>query len=358
MARHQTPTGSGTLAQIRIHGVRYTKHFPTGTDPIRIKQWLLATEMRYRGSKASRTGRFDDDARVYLETVKAMPSYADREQHINEWIAVFGSIFRHAITSDQIAAQLATWRTVPRNVRVSKTKRRKLTLSASSVNKRRTALMHLFTVLDGKSAPNPVKDVPKYREPPPAPRGLPYSAIRQLWTVMGDTPTRARLQVMAYLGLPNAQVGLLTAEHVDYDAMTVVVQGRKKGAGTRTRVVPITPAGARALRAMHRTDAWGPFSRSPVRRDFKAACLKVPALAPLADRLKPYDLRHSFGTEVYRASGDIRAAQELLGLSSPALANRYTLGAVEGRIRAALAGFGGERVRRRTKARRKAKKRA
>ena len=340
MPPHQTPTRSGTLAHIRIHGVLHRKHFRTGTDPILIKQWLLATEMRYRGSKARRTGKFEDDAQVYLETVKAMPSYLDRKHHIEEWIAVFGSAYRHTITSDQIAAQLATWRTAARDVRISSTKTRQLTLSASSVNKRRTALMHLFTVLDGKSAPNPVKDVPKYREPPPAPRGLPYAAIRRLWRVLKDTKTRARLQVMAYTGLPHAQIAQLTPAHVNRQAMTLEVQGRKKGAGTRTRVVPLIPEALRALRAMARTKAWGPFSKSPVRRDFKAACLKVPALARLAHRLTPYDLRHSFGTEVYRASGDIRATQELMGHSSPTLTNRYTLGAVEGRTRAALTGFG------------------
>src|SRR6185295_12121548 len=45
-----------------------------------------------------------------------------------------------------------------------------LVLSPSAVNKRRTALQHLFTVLDGKSAPNPVKNVPKFREPDPRTR--------------------------------------------------------------------------------------------------------------------------------------------------------------------------------------------
>jgi integrase len=340
MPPHHTPTPSGTRAHIRIHGVLHRKHFHHGTDPLLIKQWLLKTEMRYRGSRARRTGRFEDDAAVYLETVKAMPSYSDRAQHIAEWVAVFGSMYRHTISADQIAAQLATWRTASRDVRVSKTKTRRLILSASSVNKRRTALMHLFTVLDGKSAPNPVKDVPKYREPPPVPRGLPYAAIRQLWAKLGDTPTRARLQVMAYIGLPNAQIAALKPEHHSRKAKTVQVQGRRKGAGSKTVVLPLTPDGAEALRAMARTHAWGPFSRSTVRREFRAACRKVRALKALADTLTPYDLRHSFGTEVYRGSGDIRATQALMQHSTPTLTIRYTLGAVDARVRAALRSFG------------------
>jgi integrase len=347
MPPHHTKTASGTRAHIRIHGVLYRRHFPTGTDPLIIKQWLLATETRYRGSRARRSGRFEDDAQVYLEAVKAMPSYADRALHIKEWITVFGSQWRHTITAEQIRAQLAIWRTTSRTVTITRRATDKLpvlktlALSPSSVNKRRTALMHLFTVLDGKAAPNPVRDVPKYREPDALPRGLPYDAIRQLWAVMGDTATRARLQIMAYIGLPHAQIAALSANDVDWQGGTVLVSGRRKGAGTGARLVPLTADGLKALKAMRRTDAWGSFSRSSVRRDFRAACAKVPALA--GRDLTPYDLRHSFGTEVYRVSGDIRSTQVLMGHSSPTLTHRYTLGAVDGRIRVSLEGFGKKR---------------
>lgn len=344
MPPHQTKTGSGTRAHIRIHGVLHRRHFPKGTDPLVIKQWLLATETRYRGSKARRSGRFEDDAEVYLQAVKAMPSYTDRELHIREWVKAFGSQWRHTITAEQIRAHLAIWRTTSRTVTITRRKTDKapvlktLTLSPSSVNKRRTALMHLFTVLDGKAAPNPVRDVPKLREPDARPRGLPYDAIRQLWAVMGDTATRARLQVMAYIGLPHAQIAALSASDVDWEAKTLLVSGRRKGAGTGARLVPLTADGVKALKAMRRTDAWGEFSRSSVRRDFRAACAKVPGLK--GRDVTPYDLRHSFGTEVYRVSGDIRATQVLMGHSSPTLTHRYTLGAVDDRVRASLSRFG------------------
>lgn len=272
-----------------------------------------------------------------------MPTYKDRESHVLEWIDVFGSEYRHAITSDRIAAQLARWRTEPRTVTMTRRggaeqKTRQIILSASAVNKRRTALMHLFTVLDGKAAPNPVKDVPKYREPEPLPRGLPYSAITALWNVMGDSKTRARLQVIAYTGLPHAQLAQLKAEHFDAKAATLVVHGRQKGAGTKARVIPLSSHAVKALRAMARTDAWGTFSRSSMHRDFTAACAKVPALKGL--KLTPYDLRHSFGTEIYRATGDIRATQALLGHSSPTLTHRYMVAALEPRVLAAVKAFG------------------
>lgn len=337
-------TPHGFRAAIRIHGILHRQHFKKDTPLQTIKEWLLTTETRYRIHRAKQTGYFDEDARAYLDTVKAMPSYADRKTHIEEWIAVFGHVRRHKITADQIRAQLHTWRTTPRLVTFTRretTKAKKTAeriLSASAVNKRRTALMHLFTVLDGKSAPNPVKDVPKFREPDPLPKGLPYSAITALWKVMGDTPSRARLMVLAYTGITHRQLEQLTAG--DVTSATVIVPGRQKGAGTRARVLPLTADGVRAFKAMQRTDAWGTFSRSSLRKVFRAACRKVPALAPIADRLTPYDLRHSFGTEVYRISGDMRATQVLMGHSSPTLTHRYTLAAVDPRLTEALKGFG------------------
>ncbi len=44
--------------------------------------------------------------------------------------------------------------------------------------------------------------------------------------------------------------------------------------------------------------------------------------------LRPYDVKHTFGGEAFRASGNIRAVQELLGLSRLELADRYALAAI------------------------------
>jgi integrase len=108
--------------------------------------------------------------------------------------------------------------------------------------------------------------------------------------------------------------------------------------------VPLTDDGVTAFKAMARNDAWGHFARSTMHRDFRAACARLPELAAVADTLTPYDLRHSFGTEMYRSSGDIRATQILMDHSTPALTHRYTLAAIDPRVAAAVAGFGGRKV--------------
>lgn len=314
--KHQTSTKSGTLAHIRISGILHRKHFPKGTDPVRIKEWLLSTEIRYRGNGPT-TGRFRDDATTYLQAVRAMPSYAGRRQHIDEWIALFGDRPRGTITSHEIRAQLHVWKTAGK--------------AASTVNHRRTALMHLFTVLDGKSAANPVKDVPKFTEPSPFPRALSSATIRRLLSKMRGTD-QARAMVIAYTGIPHAQLAQIRPEHVNFTAGTVIVHGRKKGQGTATSIRRLTVKGIQALRKMGATKAWGPFDRWAFRRAVHEAC----AAAKVNPPLRPYDLRHFFGTELYRRSGDLRAVQELMGLSSPTLTNRYALGAVNPRVEAAV----------------------
>lgn len=339
-ATHFTRTTSGTLAHIRIHGELHRKHFPTGTDKATMLAWLVKTEIRYRGTRAKRTGKFDDDARAYLQAVKAMPTYAQRKQHIEEWIAVFGSRRRADITADEIRAQLHTWRTVPRKVKQrakhGQERFKVVTLSAAAVNKRRTALMHLHSVLDGKAEPNPVKDVPRFAEPTPAPKGIPYAIIRQIFAKMPPSKSKAWLMVMAYTGIPPEVLRSVTADDVDLDGRTVALVGRKKGKGTQGRIQPLSAEGIDAFKMMIREDAFGTITNTVLRRAFRRACKAAIGRTDLT----PYDLRHSFGTEVYRSSGDIRATQVLMGHSTPQLTHRYTLAAVDPRVKDALEKFG------------------
>lgn len=321
--RHKyfSETPYGTRVSIRIAGQLYQKHFPKGTDQTLMRQWLVDTEIQHRGPEHRVSGAFDKDAARYLQTVSAMPSFADRKREIQAWVEVFKETPRRSITSTMITAQLHAWRQ---------------TLAASTVNHRRTALMSLWTRLDGKSARNPVKETPRFPEPTPAPKALDYVSIKAVLAAMGDTQSRARLLVLAYTGLPHTQIAALTPQSIDWQAKTLAVTGRRKGQGTAGRVIPLTPGALTALRAMERTKAWGPFSNSSLRKAFRLACRK--ALG--RDDIRPYDLRHSFGTEVYRRSGDIRATQVLMGHSTPALTHRYTLAAVDPRVQAALKGFG------------------
>lgn len=320
---HRTATGYRTM--LMVSGIPYTKRWKRDASIDEMKAWLIATRAVVSSGPhtPAASGTFAADARRYLEAVKAMPTYSERKRHIDEWVAAFGPERRKLITSDQIAAQLATWKNAGK--------------AASSVNHRRTALMHLYCVLDGKSARNPVRDVPKFTEPSPLPRDVADDLLDKLWEAMPDGEEKARAQVLTFTGIPHKQIGQIQESDVDFDRGTVLVQGRKKGKGTAARRVPISPAALAAFEMMRRFKAWGHVDRWSLRRAIHAACD-----AAGIPRIRPYDLRHTFGTRVYQSSGDIRAAQVLMGHSTPILTHRYTLAAVDPRLEAVVAALGGK----------------
>jgi Site-specific recombinase XerD len=69
-----------------------------------------------------------------------------------------------------------------------------------------------------------------------------------------------------------------------------------------------------------------------VRKSFLRAVKSVSTLTGL----RPYDLRHSFGTRVFLTSGSLHAAGELLQHADKRTTKRYTLAAVNPVLTAAL----------------------
>ena len=60
-------------------------------------------------------------------------------------------------------------------------------------------------------------------------------------------------------------------------------------------------------------------------------------LDAILNGVRPYDLRHSYLTMTYLASEDIHATQKMGQHSDPRMTNRYTLAAVDPRLKAAAA---------------------
>lgn len=380
----------GYRASVRVHhgpGGLLTKTFPLGTSLITMKAWR--EDQRAAARQQPRHVRpiprvrdgFRADAARYLNAVRNMPTYTWREKDIDAWTAVFRDTPRRQITAADIRAQLATW--------AAQHSRRGKPFAASTLNHRRTALHHLWRVLDGPAAPNPVEDVPRFREPDPEPRGLPYVVVRQILEAMPDhgrarkltaaqareirsqrhlpnvalaerygvsetmirkiqsdhyrervdrqAQDKARIRVIAYTGLPPAQIAHLTAADIDVEGRTVYVRGRKKGRGTRGVRLPLTEDGAAALQALLDADALGPFPRTRMRTVFRRACAAVQQATGVdLSQARIYDFRHAFGTLLYQLTGDIRATQGLLLHASAKMTERYTLAAVDGRLLAAV----------------------
>ena len=259
------------------------------------------------------------DAATYLSTLTGRHK-ADADDILTHWVTAFGDRHRDAITAVDVRQQLAAWGKAP-----------------STLNHRRQVLSSLYKSLNGANGYNPVREVPKVRERYDTPRSLSYSVITAILDQMGPTQSRARFAVMAYTGLPQAQMAQLTPADVDLKAKTVRVSPRRKGKGSPGRTLPLSPQAVQAFKDFAAADCWGEFSRSSMAKAFRNAVRNARATRQdIPASIRAYDLRHSFLTEVYRKTGDIHAVSHLALHSTPAQTARYAQSAVKERMAEAI----------------------
>jgi integrase len=317
-----TRTSRGWRISLAVNGRIWQKRFPPALPLKTVEAELQKARARLRAGHGSplRGTLAGDIARYLTDYYTGRSGYEERKRHLELWREALGAdTWRTSITKDDIARTLNQWRASG--------------LAADTCNKRRTALLALYHALDGKGGSNPVREIAKFRAPAPLPRGLLYGQIEAALEQLPACKTRARLAVLAYTGMRHGQLMALTPEHWDHTHHILTVPGTSKGRGTKPYVVPLSPAAQAALKAYDTLNAWGRFSWAPMARMWKAAATK----AKLPAGTVPYDLRHSFGTAIFRATGDLKTTKELLGHSSLKTTERYMLAAVPERQQTAVA---------------------
>ena len=255
---------------------------------------------------------------------------AERRQQLEWWAARFGHFRRDAIAPADERAALADLRQ---------------THAASTCNHYRQALFSLYRALDGLDAPNPVRDVKPFTAPAPEVRGLSYDVVRRILGAMSDqgsamvkgkpravaSAAKVRCRVLSFIGLVPNELMRFHPEHWNRTTRTLVVY---TGKGGRTRTIPLSAPVAEALADLEAAGVIGPFSTSTVRRAFIRAAARIEIHG-----VRPYDLRHSYGTALYRVAGDTRLVKDLLGHSDTRMTERYTLGLVLEAMRLATSRF-------------------
>jgi site-specific recombinase XerD len=321
------------------------KRFPTGTAPRVMKQWQENTraELRRLDLRPAK-GTLAEDVGQYLKLVEPrLVSFKDREYDLRQWLARFGHRHRHTLEPKELQTQLNEWRLKG--------------YSAQTCNLRRTALSHLFTTLDGKSARNPVSDVPKFERPEPKPQALPYEVIRATFDAMRPKATKARLMLMAYAGFRPSEVMRAVPEDVEafleLDEPFCYKRTGKKG---RPVMVPLPPEGVDAWKLFIRCNAWGKFARENINRDWKAAMRRaaearirnleaervqaasvVDAVRRAFTPVRCYSLRHSYATQLLmQGSDDLSLVQEALGHRDARTTRIYTTVKVNPRLISAV----------------------
>lgn len=317
-------------AYVRANGQLRFKRFPAGTPLETIRRWRLDTraslELNQRPS-----GTLAGDIEAYLRQIADRPRLvAERRQQLEWWAAGLGHLRRDAIAPADVRAALAALRR---------------TRAASTCNHYRQALFSLYRALDGRDAPNPVRDVKPFTSPQPVARGLTYDVVSRILEAMSDqgsavvkgqprapaSAAKVRCRVLAYTGLRPSELMRYRPEHWNRAAQTLVVY---TGKGGRTRTIPLSTPAADALADLEAVGAIGPFSMSTVRRAFVRAAARVGIHG-----VRPYDLRHSYGTALYGVARDTRLVKDILGHSDTRMTERYTLGHVPEAMRLATSRF-------------------
>lgn len=321
--------GAGWQTYTSVGGAFQCESWPADTPEAEMVAWLKARR-GVRRSHGPGHKSFPKDARTYLEKVTALPTYDERVRHIELWIAVFGHVRRAAITSADIRAQRDRWLLEG--------------LAPHTVNLRLRSLSNVWTVLDGRRAPNPVREVPEAQEADAEPRAMPYWIAERLIDSMPARATleRTQAQMMLTLGLTPVELSRLEAKHWRDDGL--FVQGRRKGKGGASRLIPLTEAAQRVLRAFAAVDGWQRMPSKQFYRVLERAKRRVardPLTIDASTRarildVRAYDWRHTHATALYDASGDATAAALILGHASPSTTRRYIAAALQSRAEKAV----------------------
>ena len=315
LARGIRQRGQGAIeGYFEFHGKTITRSFPQTTPLALIKTWRLQEQdrlKRLRGRVWKESATLAGAIEAFLPQIAAQPSAKNRARHLATWAeALGGNRLRATIEPAELQAVMQDW------LRQGD--------SPATVVARRSTLKRLWAITDGIGADNPVTRTMAPRVPAPPPRGLPYETVTAILAAMKDSPREhAVCAVMAWTGLPPSQLKLLQPHDILWKTAQLKTPSRRKGRGSPGRVVPLLPQGVKALQAFDALKMYGRINNHQVRRRFRAACRRVGI-----EHVRPYDLRHSFGTLIYRSTGDISTTAYLMGHTGIQTTMRYTLSAV------------------------------
>lgn len=331
----------GVTVRVRTKEVR----FPLGTPLEELKRARKDLQDELAGTP-TRRGTLGSAFDAYLKTVPEGHRRRDEAALLLHWReAGFADLAPGGVKGLEIRQQLTAW---------------KGRFSPATIKHLRRVLGAVYRAVNGKSGYNPVRDVPtvtlRYEEP----RAIPYEIIELIFAQMPDlgraeknehrstvNKTKLRLKVMAYTGIPPAQLKRILPRDVDLRAKMVLARPRRKGAGADARQLPLTDQGVRAFESFIAGDCFGWFNTRSAAQVFRRAITKAQHAWeqeqakqkkhipwPLPDDTRAYDLRHSFGTQLLLATGDLKLVADMLLHANLSTTARYTLAAVDPRLKA------------------------
>ena len=324
---------SGWQAFIWVDGKFYSKQFPIETPVAEMKAWREA-QLEEHGHIPPPRGTFAADVDAYL----ARPEIAGRRYVqqlrllLDRWLERLGrDRARASITQDEVEGAIQWWL--------------KSGLAPATVYHRRTALLSLFMALDGPESVNPVRGTTRPKPWRPADRSVPFETLQRIVDAMPDgrssrrpiaprSLAKLRVRVLLHTGMPPGELCKLEAAHFNREEGAIRMPWRDKGQGRPGYKLPLSPEGLAAVTALDAVQGWGWFAVNALSCSFKRAARRV---LGFSTPVRLYDLRHSYGTDLYRHLRDIATVGRLMGhVEGSAMTAQYARGAHEEVDRAAL----------------------
>ncbi|MGX5697142.1 site-specific tyrosine recombinase XerD [Agromyces soli] len=199
--------------------------------------------------------------------------------------------------------------------------------------------LHRFLAEEGLTEQDAAREVKPPKLPARLPKAISIPEVEALLAATdGEEPMRVRdkalLELLYATGARVSEaVGLNVDDLVDVEIVRLFGKGGKErivplGSYARraidaylVRVRPELSAKGRATPALFLGARGGRLSRQAAWQAIKEASER----AGLGDRISPHTLRHSFATHLLSGGADVRVVQELLGHSSVATTQIYTL---------------------------------
>jgi len=299
-------------------------------------------------------GSLASDIPEYLAALPDDKYKAESRFLLQHWTdSPLGPMARASITRLDVVGQISRWLDAG--------------VAHATVNKRLSRLRKFFEATNGLDAKAPTDKIKFLREPEKERRDIPTRIVRLILDSLSgqgraekgkDRPTvsttKIRLSVMAWTGIPPATLQRVRPRDLDLDRGRLFLRRRHKGKGAESAWVALLPTAVVAFREFAAANLFGqPYSNSSIGKTWRVGIKRATETAKrhavetgdktwldeldaLPPNCKPYDLRHSFGSEMYRRTGDIRAVSALLQHGTLEMTKRYTVGAVSERVTDAI----------------------
>jgi integrase len=337
------------VARAKVGTQKRNKRFARTTPLREINAWLedARVALRKEGRTQQRLkGTLAGEVAAYVNGLPKGRARNNTRAELSAWAAALGAVSHKGLTEPRLRAVVNDW--IGAGV------------AASTLKHRRRGLAQFLEAHQARELAAIVRTLKLPRPPKPQARGLDVELLHAILIAMDPTRTRrhpgrggrgfrnqarARLLMMLWTGLSPASLKRLSPHAIDLTPRvgaplgTITLPPRLKGEGAEAVTVPLFGKAPIACQEWQRAFAWGSFDQRALGRAFHTAVRTYVARETEAGRtvtlpadLRPYDLRHSFGSWFWTVCKDLAIVQEYMQHSDLSLTQRYTRGAVSARM--------------------------